>query len=109
MRSHEGVEGTDGLAPLLAEQVVVVGMGADPEPHEVVRGLDGQGAILAPNPGRPEAPNLLEMERRVTWVLLEARVRCVRELLDLLRQGPVACPEIRGRMVGQRGVVFPAA
>src|SRR5258706_13413444 len=84
-------------------------MGADPEPHEAVRRLDGQCAILPTNPSRPEARNLLEVERRVTWVLLEARIGCVRELLDLLRQRSVACPEIRGRMVHQRGVVFPAA
>ena len=93
----------------LAEQLVVIRMGADPEPHEAVRGLDGQGAILPTNPSRPEAPNLLEMERRVPWVVLEVGVGCVREVLGRLRQGPVACPEIRGCMVRQRGVVFPAA
>jgi len=56
-----------------AEQLVIIGMGADPERHKAVRRLDGQCAILTTNSSRPEAPDLLEMEERVTWVLLEAR------------------------------------
>jgi len=80
-------------------------MRANPESHEPVCGLDGQRAILRTDPRRPESPNLLEMERRVTWVLVETSVGCVRELLDLLRQGPVARPEIRRCVVSQRGVV----
>jgi len=51
--------------------------------------------------GRNESGALSELERRVTWVLLETGVGCVRELLDLLRQGPVANPGMRGESKGR--------
>ena len=77
----------------LAEQPVVVGVAADPEP--VAR--------------RPETSNLLEVERRVTRVLFEALEGAIGNLLDVLGQGPVTCPEVGGGVVGQTGFVLPVA
>ena len=71
-----------GWMRLLAKQPVVVGMGADPEPHEPVGRFDGEGAVVTPDSGRPEAADLLEVKRGMTRVLLQSRVRLVGELLD---------------------------
>jgi hypothetical protein len=45
--------------------------------------FDGKGAVVSPDPDRPEAANLLEVERRMTRVLLPPRVRLVGEVLDM--------------------------
>lgn len=68
---------------MLAKQPIVVSVGTDPEPYEPLGRFDGKGAMVNPNPGRPEAAHLLEMKRRMTRVLLQPRVRLVREVLDM--------------------------
>ncbi len=84
-------------------------MGANPKPHQPISGLYSECAMVAAHPDRPEALDLLEVERRVTWILFETVVGLVREFLDVLWQGPIARPEGRGRVVSQRGLVFPVA
>lgn len=69
----------------LIKQPVVIGMGADPKPHEPVFRFHGQGAVVGSNPSRPEATDLFEVERRVPRVLLQARVCLVGEALDIRR------------------------
>lgn len=91
----------------LADQSVVAGMGSDPKPHEAVSRLDRESTMTTADSDGPEAANLLEMQRRVPWVVLEANESFVRELLDSLGQVSVAHPEVRGRMVIQRSVVRP--
>jgi len=44
-----------GCVRSLAKQPVVIGMGADPEPHEPVFRFHGQGAVVGSNPSAPEA------------------------------------------------------
>ena len=68
---------------LLAEQPIVVRMRADPEPYEPVGRFDGQRAVLNPHSHRPEPPNLLEVERWITGVFLQPRVRLIGERLGL--------------------------
>jgi hypothetical protein len=67
---------------MLTEQPIVIRMGADPEPYEPAGRFDGQRAVLNPDSHRPEAADLLEVERGVTGVFLQARVRLVGEVLD---------------------------
>jgi hypothetical protein len=47
---------------LLADELVIVGMRADPEPHQSVGYLHGERAVTIANPGRLEAPDLLEVK-----------------------------------------------
>jgi len=68
---------------MLAKQPIVAGMGADPEPYEPAARFDGKGAVVSPDPDRPEAADLLEVERRMTRVLLQPRVRLIGEVLDM--------------------------
>ena len=93
----------------LAEQPVVVGVGADPEPHEPVSSVYRQCAMMTADPRGPETPQGLEMRPWMTWVPLETLEGFIRELLDVLRQRSIACPEIRRSVVSQRGVVCPDA
>ncbi len=93
----------------LAEQLIVVSVGADPEPDETVSAFHRHCAITASHARRPETPDFLEMKRWILRILLEMFVGLIRELADVLRQSPVTDPEVRGRMMFQRGVVFPAA
>ena len=99
------VRSDDGLA----EQLIVVNVGADPEPDETVSAFHRHCAIAAFHARRPETPDFLEMKRWILRILLEMFVGLIRELADVLRQRPVTDPEVRGRMMFQRGVVFPAA
>ena len=56
---------------MLADQLVVVGVGPDPEPQVTILDFKGQCAIASANPDRPIAPNLFEPQRRVAWIALE--------------------------------------
>jgi len=98
-----------GCLRLLAKQAIVVGMAADPEPYESVGRLYREGAIVSPDPSRPEAADLLEVMGRMTWVSFQARVGLIGKLLDLRWQGSITRPEIGRRVVSQRGLVLPAA
>jgi hypothetical protein len=80
---------------LLAKQAIVICMAADPEPHKTVRSFDRKCSIVAADPNRPEAADLLEMKRRVMRVLFQVRVGSIGEPLDLWRQRTIARPEIR--------------
>ncbi len=56
-----------------------------------------------------QALDLLETQRWILRILFKVFVGLIRKFPDILRQRPVAGPEVRGRMMVQRGVVFPAA
>jgi hypothetical protein len=60
-------------------------VGTDPEPDESISDLDRESAMVTTHPCRPETPDLLEVKRRVTWVLLQVRVGLIGKLLDVLR------------------------
>ena len=99
------VRSDDGLA----EQLIVVSVGADPEPDETVSAFNRHCAIATAHARRPETPDFLEMKRWILLILLEMFVGLICELADVLGQRPVTNLEIWGRTVLQRGVVFPAA
>ena len=92
---------------LLAKQPIVVGMTANPEPNQPVRRFDREGAIVSADTSRPEPADLLEVERGVPRILLQASVRLIREIPNLLRQRSVQRPEVRGSVMDQIGVVLP--
>ena len=93
----------------LADELVVLGMRPDPEPHQPVIDLDRQGAMMTSGSHRPEATGLLEMERWVAWIALETLVRSIGDVANALRQGAIARPKVGGRVVLQMGVVLRPA
>jgi len=93
----------------LAEQFVVIGMRADPEPHKAVVRFDGECTMMAANPHGPEPARLLEVKRRVSRVALETLVGLIGQIADASRQRPIARPKVGGRVMLQRGVVLRPA
>jgi hypothetical protein len=94
---------------LLAKQAIVVSMATNPEPDESVRHVDGKGSVVGADAHRPEATDFLEMERGMPRILLQARVGLIGEIAYLGRQGPIERPEVGRCVMGQRGLVLPAA
>jgi len=76
-----------------AEDSIVLGVRADPEPDQIGAILDRQRAIVQANADSPKAPNLLQSQRRVTRVLPEQFVTTVGQASNLDRELPVAVPE----------------
>ncbi len=70
---------------LLAKQPIVVGVGADPKPHETVCRVDRQSAVVSTDPNGPEAADLLEVKRWMPRVLLQMGVRLIGEVLNIRR------------------------
>lgn len=84
-------------------------MRSDPEPHEPIVDFDGERSVMAADSDRPQSAHLLEMERRVSRVALEAFVGLVGDDPNVSRKRAVACPEVRRREVLQSRVVLPLA
>ena len=60
---HVAAGGSNGG---LADELVVVGMRSNPEPHDApVRTIDAENAIVKSDSAGPEAADLLEVERRM--------------------------------------------
>jgi hypothetical protein len=114
-----GYTGSTDLAPyseaptssirLSAEKAIVVGMAADPEPDESVAGFHGQRSVVGSDSRRPEPANSLEVKCGMSRILFQVRVGLIGEIPHLGRQAPIEGPEVGGRVVGQSGVVLPAA
>ena len=68
-------------------------MGPDPKPYQPVFPPYGEGPVIAPDPDGPKSTDLFQMEGRVTCILFEEVKVCVREVLNISRELPVARPE----------------
>ena len=67
MKRRSTISCSFGFRLRLADEFVVIGVSADPEPEETVRGFDGEGSVmLHPDPRGPEPIELLEVKRRVS-------------------------------------------
>jgi len=56
---------------LLADELVIVGMGSDPEPQHSITGLHGQGSIMKPHTGRQKTPDFLQSQRRMLRIFFQ--------------------------------------
>jgi hypothetical protein len=56
--AHDG-DGADGSIAGLADEPVILSMGADPEPDEPIGGLDRNRSVMQANARRPETADLL--------------------------------------------------
>lgn len=85
---------------MLANELVVVRMCADPEPDNSIPCLHSDRSIIKPHASGPEASYFLEMQGRVLWVGFE-KVKCLVGLFsDWSGECIVAGPKIwRGVMV----------
>jgi hypothetical protein len=56
---------------LLFDQSLILVVRADPDPDKVRTIFHGEGAVIDPDPSRPQLPDFLEMERGVRWVFFQ--------------------------------------
>src|SRR5207249_4926561 len=87
---------------------IVLGVCPDPEPDQIGPILDRHRAIVEANPDRPEATDLLQVQRRVSRVLTKQPVTGVCQPLNYGRQVTVGVPEPWGRAVLHRSVQRPS-
>lgn len=92
-----------------AQQPVVVGVGADPEPKAVIVPPDAERAMMEADTGRPEAADALETKRGMMRVILQEREVLVRQPPNFRLKPVVMRPEGGVRAMVQRGRVRPAA
>ncbi len=98
-----------GCMRLLAKQAIVVRVTADPEPQEPIARFDAQGTMVPADAHGPKAPDLLEVEGRMSRIMLQSRIRLICERPHFRWQRVVSRPEGRRGVVVQRDVVLPAA
>lgn len=58
----------------LSDELVIIGVRADPEPNEILSRFDRKRAVVQANARRPEATHLLEMKGRMPRVALQVLV-----------------------------------
>ena len=68
---------------LSAKQPIVVGMRADPEPHQSVCRFDRERTVANADPSGPEPTDLLEVERWMPRVLLQTGICLIGESLHI--------------------------
>jgi|RhiMethySRZTD1v2_1073278.scaffolds.fasta_scaffold14652_13 hypothetical protein len=64
---------------------------------------------MSADPCRPEPTDFLEVELRMSRILLQPRVGLIGKIAYLGRQGSIQRPEVGRGVMRQRGVVLPAA
>ena len=77
----------------LPEQPVVVGMPADPEPKEIALVFHGHGAVMDADTDRPEASDLLEMQRWMAGILAQHGIAAVGQTLHIVWQLMIVGPK----------------
>lgn len=70
-------------------------MRADPEPYDTVWRIHTDCSVAETDTSRPEASYLLEVQRRMVWVLFQQLEGFVSKITDRSGEGVIANPEIR--------------
>lgn len=94
------------------KKLVVIRMGADPEPHNAFGSFAPKRSVVDAHANRPQAgitSHLLEVERRVFGIRFKESKVSVGELLDLFGQFAVEVPKPRKRRVLHSGFAKPAS
>lgn len=93
----------------LADEAIVLGVVADPEPHNPALDINAEGAMIKAYSARPKAGHTLEMKRGVMRVSLKKLIFLIGQALDRGAQAPVTGPKLRGGKVPQNSVDLPPA
>ncbi len=93
---------------LLADELIVLGVRAYPEPNEVLTRLNSERSMMRADAHRPKAAYLLKMKRGVPRISLQVFVGSIGRALNVGRKGTVEGPESGRGMMLQMGFVLPA-
>jgi len=77
----------------MTEQLVIVGMHSNPEPQHIALMFHGHCPVVDTDTDGPEAYDLLEMQRWMTWSLAQQGIAPVGETLDVCWQVTIVDPE----------------
>jgi hypothetical protein len=75
--------------PRLADDLVVIIVGPDPDPHDTVFDLSAESSVMRANSDRPQLAKSFEMQGRVLRIALEQKIVLVCKSSDLLGEGIV--------------------
>src|SRR5712691_1855601 len=92
----------------MSDQMVIFGVSADPDPHEVNTIANGQRPVMQADSRGPELTDLLDLQRRVPRILKHLFVAAVGQFPCLGGQTVVAVPESWRRAMIHRGVQCPS-
>lgn len=92
-----------------AHDLVVLGVGANPEPGDTVFDSDAECAVMQSNTDGVVPANSLQSKRRMAGIGFQECERFVRECPDFCRKGAVTASEFRRSIVDQSFDDFPAA
>ena len=81
---------------MLADDLVVLIMGSDPDPQDAIFDLSTEGSIMCAHPNSPERAEPPEVKGRVLRIALEEQIALICQSAYLLGEGTVKCPEARG-------------
>ena len=73
--------------PLLADDLVVIIVGPDPDPHDTVLDLGAETSVMRAHSDRPQLAKPFEMQGRVLRIALEQKIVLVCKSSDLLGEG----------------------
>lgn len=96
------------MQPALANEAIILRVAADPEPEATIWDLDRERTVVRADAHRAEPTNRLEVQGRMARVLLEEREVLVGEGAGVGGESVVERPELRRRVVDQRGRECPA-
>ena len=99
---------TEDASPTLSDQLVVVGVCADPKPEHTALNILAKHSVLVSHSRRPQRTDFLEVEGRVVRIVLEERVILVGGSPDFCRQCRIERPKLSRRDMLQSGRVRPA-
>jgi hypothetical protein len=93
----------------LADEAIIFGVIADPEPQDSVLDINAERAMVTADSARPKPAHPLELKGRVTRIIFEKAIFLVRQMLHGGSQSPVTGPKLRRGEVPQNSVDLPAA
>jgi hypothetical protein len=92
----------------MTKQFVIVGMRSNPEPQDIALVFHGHCPVVEADTDGPETTDLLEVQRRMTWILAQQSIAPVGKALDVYWQVTIVGPKTWGRSVSHRSVQRPS-
>ncbi len=92
----------------MTKQFVIVGMRSNPEPQDTALVFHGHRSVVDADTDGPETTGLLEVQRGMTWILVQQRIAPVGKALDVCWQVTIVGPKTWGRSVSHRSVHRPS-
>lgn len=78
----------------LADEAIIFGVVADPEPQDSALDINAQGAMMKTDSAGPKPAQALELKRGMTRIIFEKAVLVIRQTPDRRSQTAVTRPKL---------------